>query len=123
MATETHSFLGANTPNGFVSLFGELYDPYRDHNVHIIKGGPGCGKSTLMKRIAERARAHGLDAECVHCSSDPDSLDAVLVPALRLFVCDGTAPPTVCWTVFFRRRCQKTADPAEKGRIFLCGCS
>jgi hypothetical protein len=95
MATETHSFLGANTPNGFVSLFGELYDPYRDHNVYIIKGGPGCGKSTLMKRIAKRATALGCDVECVHCSSDPDSLDAVLVPSLRLFVCDGTAPHVV----------------------------
>ncbi len=95
MASQTHSFLGANTPHGFVSLFGELYDPYKDHNLHIIKGGPGCGKSTLMKKIAAAAKAHGFDAECVHCSSDPSSLDAVAVPALSLFVCDGTAPHVV----------------------------
>ena len=95
MATQTHSFLGANTPHGFVSLFSELYDPYKDHNLHIIKGGPGCGKSTLMKKIADEALKRGFDTECVHCSSDPASLDAVAVPALSLFVCDGTAPHVV----------------------------
>lgn len=95
MAVSTSSFLGANTPGGFVSLFGELYDPYQNHNVHILKGGPGCGKSTLMKAVADRALALGYDTERVFCSSDPDSLDAVAVPALRLFFCDGTAPHVV----------------------------
>ena len=95
MAVSTGSFLGANTPQGFVSLFGELYDPYQNHNVHIIKGGPGCGKSTLMKKAADRALSLGFDAEQIYCSSDPDSLDAVAVPALRLFFCDGTAPHVV----------------------------
>lgn len=95
MAVSTGSFLGANTPQGFVSLFGELYDPYQNHNVHILKGGPGCGKSTLMKRVADRAQALGFDVERVYCSSDPDSLDAAAVPALRLFFCDGTAPHVV----------------------------
>ena len=95
MATETRSFLGANTPHGFFSLFGETVDPYRDHNVQIIKGGPGCGKSTLMKEIAARAVALGFDTERVYCSSDPDSLDAVSVPEKGLFVCDGTTPHVV----------------------------
>ena len=92
MAIETRSFLGANTPHGFVSLFGELYDPYQNQNVQIIKGGPGCGKSTLMKKIAERGLSLGFDTERVYCSSDPDSLDAVSIPGLQLYVCDGTAP-------------------------------
>ncbi len=95
MAVSTGSFLGANTPQGFVSLFGELYDPYQNHNVHILKGGPGCGKSTLMKKVADRAQSLGFSVERVFCSSDPDSLDAVAVPALRLFFCDGTAPHVV----------------------------
>ena len=95
MAVSTGSFLGANTSQGFVSLFGELYDPYQNHNVHILKGGPGCGKSTLMKKAADRAQSLGFDVERVFCSSDPDSLDAAAVPALRLFFCDGTAPHVV----------------------------
>ena len=106
MTIQTDSFLGANTPRGFVSLFSELYDPYGDWNAVIIKGGPGCGKSTLMKRAAEAAAARGFSVERVHCGSDPQSLDAVLVPEKRFCICDGTAPhvlepkfPGVCETL------------------------
>ena len=94
-AISTDFFLGANTPRGFVSLFDELHDPYRDRRLYIIKGGPGCGKSTLMKRVAAEALSRGIAAERIHCGSDPDSLDGVLLPALGVSVCDGTAPHVV----------------------------
>ena len=45
------SFLGANSPRGFVSLFEELYNPYLDCRAFVIKGGPGTGKSTLIRCI------------------------------------------------------------------------
>ena len=51
MAKKSASFLGANTPKGFVSLFDELYNPYDNTDAYIIKGGPGTGKSTLMKSV------------------------------------------------------------------------
>ena len=51
MARKSASFLGANTPKGFVSFFDELYNPYDNCSAYIIKGGPGTGKSTLMKAI------------------------------------------------------------------------
>lgn len=106
MAKRFDTFLGANTPSGFVSLFDELYDPYSEGRAVILKGGPGTGKSTLMRRVAERALEKGFDTECVHCGSDPQSLDAVRVPGLQLAVCDGTPPhvvepkfPGVCETI------------------------
>ena len=45
-------FLGANSPQGFVSRFDQL--DYGDPQWHtfIIKGGPGCGKSTFLKRLS-----------------------------------------------------------------------
>ena len=92
---QTDFFLGANTPRGFVSLFDELHDPYRDHRLYIIKGGPGCGKSTLMKRVAAEALSRGVSAERIHCGSDPDSLDGVLLPKMGVSICDGTAPHVV----------------------------
>ena len=95
MAKRTDTFLGANTPVGFVSLFDELYDPYGPDRAVILKGGPGTGKSTLLRRIADEALSRGFDTEYVHCGSDPQSLDAVLVPAKGLAVCDGTAPHVV----------------------------
>lgn len=92
MAKSSASFLGANTPKGFVSFFDELYNPYDDTDAYIIKGGPGTGKSSFMKRLADEAEKRGFHTERVYCSSDPSSLDALIVPELRLSVCDGTAP-------------------------------
>ena len=49
-------FLGANSPQGFYSLYSELLPPETASAVYILKGGPGCGKSTLMGRVAKAAR-------------------------------------------------------------------
>lgn len=91
-------YLGACSPKGFRShydsLLGEL------SSLTVIKGGSGCGKSTFMRAVARAAREHGLDVSEILCSSDPDSLDAVIVPALSLGFVDGTAPhvlePKIC---------------------------
>ena len=84
-------FLGANSRSGFYSLYSG-FPPGEDSFLHIIKGGPGNGKSRFMRRIAAAAESQGLDVEYVLCSGDPDSLDGVYIPALRAAWCDGTAP-------------------------------
>ncbi len=88
-------FLGANTPEGFYSLFSELYSPEDGWRLYIIKGGPGTGKSTLMKRIASAADRRGLFCEKICCSSDPESLDAVIIPSLKISIADGTPPHVI----------------------------
>lgn len=85
-------FAGANTPGGFVSLFDGLYDAYGDWNVYIIKGGPGTGKSGLMKKVAAGVEREGVFVERLNCSSDPASLDAIRMPELHTCILDGTAP-------------------------------
>ena len=85
-------FLGANTPGGFHSLFHELYDPLDGDRAYILKGGPGCGKSTLMKTVAARLDAAGIGYETIRCTSDPDSLDALRIESKKLCIADGTAP-------------------------------
>ncbi len=88
-------FLGANTPEGFYSLFTELHSPEDGWRLYIIKGGPGTGKSTLMKRIAAAADKKGLFCERIYCSSDPESLDAVIIPSLKISIADGTPPHVI----------------------------
>ena len=85
-------FLGANAPGGFCSLYPELLPPDAARAIYILKGGPGCGKSTLMKRVADRLEEAGLEAEYILCSGDPDSLDAVVFPRAGAAIVDGTAP-------------------------------
>ena len=93
-------YLGANTPLGFRSDYDSLFLNPHLSQVLILKGGPGCGKSTLMKALAEHGASLGLGVELVPCSSDPDSLDAVILPQAGLALVDGTAPhvtePPLC---------------------------
>lgn len=87
-------FLGANSPGGFSSLYGGFTDPDAE-TLYILKGGPGCGKSTMMKKIAAAAEGAGLRVELIHCSGDPDSLDGVKIPARGIAYVDGTSPHVV----------------------------
>ncbi|NMD72351.1 hypothetical protein HHO41_18945 [Bacillus sp. DNRA2] len=83
-------YAGGNTARGFHSLFeSSLQDLEK---LFILKGGPGTGKSTLMKRIGEAFSTQGYDVEYLHCASDNGSIDGVKIPALKAGIVDGTAP-------------------------------
>lgn len=88
-------FLGANTKTGFSSLYDKFLSPAGGDFLWVIKGGPGCGKSSLMKRIGAAAERAGLRAEYILCSGDPDSLDAVYLPEAHVAYVDGTAPHVI----------------------------
>lgn len=88
-------FLGANSKNGFFSLYDGFTDPAAGDFLWVIKGSPGSGKSSFMKRICAAAEARGEPVECILCSGDPDSLDAVYLPARRVAYVDGTAPHVI----------------------------
>lgn len=72
-------FAGANTKAGFVSFYPEIIDERRLIRLYLIKGGPGSGKSTLMRRLIAAAKEAGLYTEAYLCGSDPLSLDAALI--------------------------------------------
>lgn len=92
---QTCYFLGANSPSGFYSLYDELTDPNRMTALYILKGGPGCGKSTFMRRVARHAESAGLIVHYILCSADPDSLDAIILPQKGIAIVDGTAPHVI----------------------------
>jgi len=88
---KTEFFLGANTARGFYSLYDGFCKSEGDF-LYLIKGGAGCGKSGFMRRLGEKAEALGLDTELILCSGDPQSLDALYIPAMKTGFCDATAP-------------------------------
>jgi len=88
-------FLAANSTNGFVSHFDDCYDQFDGWRAYIIKGGPGTGKSSFMRRVAFIAESEGLKSVLCPCSSDPDSLDAVIFEDIKVVLLDGTSPHTV----------------------------
>jgi hypothetical protein len=90
-----HLFPGNNTSAGFFSYYPYILPQREASRIFCLKGGPGVGKSTLMERIAGRMADQGYVIEYLHCSSDPDSLDGMVIPALRTAIIDGTAPHVV----------------------------
>lgn len=88
-------FLAANSFEGFVSHFSDSYSAESGYKTYIIKGGPGTGKSSLMKYVAIRAIEKGYTVHLCHCSSDPDSLDGVIIDEKKIVILDGTAPHIV----------------------------
>ena len=83
-------FPGNNTPQGFISHYKDGLKGLEQ--VYILKGGPGTGKSTLMRKIGGSMLERGYDVEFWQCSSDNDSIDGVIIPALSLGVIDGMPP-------------------------------
>ncbi|MGL4912440.1 MAG: PRK06851 family protein [Romboutsia sp.] len=87
-------FPGANTANGSYNFFDNIV-PKNVNRIFCLKGGPGVGKSSLMKKIAKEFLEKGYDIEQHFCPSDPSSLDAILIKKLGVILLDGTAPHIV----------------------------
>ena len=92
-----YSFAAANGYCGFKSYFKQVFAPSELSRLYVLKGGPGTGKSSLMKRLLSSLEEKGYRGEAVLCSSDPSSLDGIIVKGAErsIAVIDGTAPHTV----------------------------
>ncbi len=85
-----HRFFGGSTPNGPMDFVTNITADIATR--FFIKGRPGSGKSTMLKKLLEAAKARGIDTEVYHCGFDPDSLDMLLFPELSLSIFDSTSP-------------------------------
>ena len=87
-------FISANGYDGFRTWHDDLYRSEEFERVFVILGGPGTGKSSLMRKVAEAGEAVGAECEYIYCSSDPQSLDGILLTkgVHKIAMLDGTAP-------------------------------
>lgn len=85
-----HRFFGAASVNGTVCYIPQLTEELSKR--YFIKGRPGTGKSTFLKKIAAAAVERGFFAEIYHCSLDPNSLDMLILRQLGICLFDSTAP-------------------------------
>ena len=84
-------FLGANSEEGFFSHYDQLLGGRLD-DLMILKGGPGCGKSTFMRRVGAAMERAGERIVYINCSGDPDSLDGAIFLDRNAAIVDGTSP-------------------------------
>lgn len=89
-------FAGANTPKGFLGEYDNLMSEKVFDKIYILKGGPGTGKSTIIRKTAKAGEECMADITFLLCSSDTDSLDGVIIEkeGKKMAVIDGTAPHT-----------------------------
>ena len=92
---EKHFFGGSNTSKGFYSYFDYIVNVEKADRFYIIKGGPGVGKSSFMKKIARFFHEKGANIDYVHCSTDSNSLDGIYVQEYKFAMVDGTAPHAI----------------------------
>lgn len=90
-----HYFPGNNTPGGFFSYYHDILEQTEAEKIWCIKGGPGVGKSTFMRRIGEDLLADGHEVDFLHCSSDNNSLDGIVDRDQKIALVDGTSPHVV----------------------------
>ena len=95
-ATEGNAYFAAsNSTAGFISYYEEVFRSSRIGHIWAIKGGPGTGKSRFLRDVSDYAIARKWECEYIYCSSDPDSLDAVILTKEgkeSIALLDATAP-------------------------------
>lgn len=92
MSSERHYFPGNNTPLGFFSYYKYILGQREANKIVCVKGGPGTGKSTFMRKIGERFSRAGENVDYLHCSADENSLDGILLRNKKIALIDGTSP-------------------------------
>ena len=84
-------FAAVNSGRGFISYYGDVFGDPRIKKRYIIKGRPGTGKSSFIRKAARCAETKGRRVVYYPCASDPDSLDGVIIDG-TIALLDGTAP-------------------------------
>ncbi len=92
-ANVLHYYAGGNTAKGFYDLFPSNLAGLQ--RIYILKGGPGTGKSHMMKKIAKVWGEKGYNLELIHCASDHQSLDGVIIRELKFGIVDGMEPHVI----------------------------
>jgi len=86
-------FAGGNTAHGFSNLYESSLQGLT--RLFVLKGGPGTGKTRIIREIGDLLAQQGYEIWLIHTASDNDSLDGVVIPELKVGIIDGTAPRVI----------------------------
>lgn len=85
-----HFYAAAITPQGVCSFLENLFDPLERRIV--IKGRPGTGKNTIVRKIMEEGISRGLTMDICHCALDPDKYEHLIFPEIGVGVVTSMPP-------------------------------
>lgn len=82
-------FAGAFTGDGYVGFQQELVS--KMERIFILEGAVGCGKSTLMQRVAQNMQDRGYDVIQWQSLVDVSSIDGLVIENLDIALIDVTS--------------------------------
>ena len=101
--SDCRRFFGTLLARGNINYIDKITNGFKKRI--FIKGRPGTGKSTILKKFATEARKKGYSTETYYCSLDTNSLDMVVVRELGVAIFDSTSPhemsPVYPWDTIF----------------------
>lgn len=81
VGTERHLFATAFTPNGIVTFVDNLCEDCE--KVYVLNGGPGTGKTPILKFMISEAIKRGLFVEIYHDPLIPERIEHIIIPELK----------------------------------------
>lgn len=81
-----HYFIEAFTPYGYISLLSKLLKDIK--HTYFLTGGPGTGKSTMIKLIGIQLIDRGYDVDYVRSIREPDSVAGLVLPKHKICLLD-----------------------------------
>jgi len=90
-----HYFAEGMTTRGYISLLPNMMPSWQ--RVYVLLGGPGTGKSTLIKVIGLELLDRGYGVDFFRSVRDPDSMAGFILPDMGLAMLDAMEISPVRW--------------------------
>lgn len=90
-----HYFAEGITTRGYISLLPNMMPGWQ--RVYVLLGGPGTGKSTLIKVVGLELLDRGYDVDFFRAVRDPESMAGFIVPQTGLAMLDAMKVSPLRW--------------------------
>ncbi|MCO5386115.1 MAG: hypothetical protein NHB14_10470 [Desulfosporosinus sp.] len=90
-----HYFAEGLTTRGYISLLPNMMPSWK--RAYILLGGPGTGKSTLIKIVGLELLDRGYDIDFLRSVRDPDSMAGFIMPRMGLGMLDAMEVSPLRW--------------------------
>ncbi|HEY8911430.1 MAG TPA: hypothetical protein VIM51_14290 [Desulfosporosinus sp.] len=90
-----HYFAEGMTTRGYISLLPNMMPSWQ--RAYVLLGGPGTGKSTLIKVIGLELLDRGYDIDFLRSARDPDSIAGFIMPRTGLAMLDAMEVSPLRW--------------------------
>ena len=90
-----HYFAEGMTTRGYISLLPNMMPSWQ--RVYVLLGGPGTGKSTLIKVIGLELLDRGYGVDFFRSVRDPDSMAGFIIPNMGLAMLDAMEVSPLRW--------------------------